>query len=481
MMSNIASSTRILIVDDNPMNLKVLSDAIRDQADWTILVATDGESAIDQAQYAHPDLILLDVMMPGIDGFETCKRLKGLDDVQTVPIIFMTALADTEHKVYGLELGAVDYITKPFQKAEVIARVKLHLKLNHLSKSLKAKNNLLVQKIEEKDIAEAQLQALTQHLEERVEQRTAELSESLEQLKMAQLQLVQQEKMSTLGNLVSGIAHEINNPVGFLQGNLQPTQEYVQSLISLIYLYQEKFPQSHPDIDARIASMDFDFICQDLNKILESMDVGIERIRNISVSLRIFSRRDLEQKFLFAIAEGIDSTLLILQHRLKANSMRPKIEVIKDVKDIPLVHCFAGQINQVIMNLIANAIDAIDEASLDHSFEYLEQNPNMITISVEELADYSAIALSIQDNGTGMGKDVQERAFEHLFTTKEVGKGTGLGLAIAHQIIVDNHNGSISFESSPGEGSKFTIILPIADGNDEKNSKVESSSRTPVC
>ena len=266
MMCTYPPSTRILIVDDNPMNLKVLSTAIRDQGDWTILVATDGESAIEQAQYAHPDLILLDVMMPGIDGFETCQKLKTQEETRTVPIIFMTALADPEHKVYGLELGAVDYITKPFQKAEVIARIKLHLKLNHLNRDLEIQNNLLVQKIEEKTIVEAQLHALTQQLEDRVDKRTNELNESLDQLKQTQLQLVQQEKMSTLGNLVSGIAHEINNPIGFLQGNLKPTQEYVQELINLIALYQEKFPQSHSEIDARLKAIDFDFVCRDLNQ-----------------------------------------------------------------------------------------------------------------------------------------------------------------------------------------------------------------------
>ena len=465
MMCTYPPSTRILIVDDNPMNLKVLSTAIRDQGDWTILVATDGESAIEQAQYARPDLILLDVMMPGIDGFETCQKLKTQEDTRTVPIIFMTALADTEHKVYGLELGAVDYITKPFQQEEVIARIKLHLKLNHLTQDLEIQNNLLVQKIEEKTVVETQLQALTQELEHRVEQRTNELSESLGQLKQTQLQLVQQEKMSTLGNLVSGIAHEINNPIGFLQGNLKPTQEYVQELINLITLYQEKFPQSHSDIDARLEAIDFDFVCRDLIKIIHSMGIGIDRLFKISVSLRTFSRGDKEQKLFFDLNEGIDSSLLILKHRLKANSSRPAIQVVKDLNDIPPIKCFAGQINQVLMNLLANAIDALDEASLAHGFDYWQQNPNVITIQAEQLTELSAITLYIQDNGIGMDAKVQQKAFEHLFTTKAVGKGTGLGLAIAHQIIVDNHNGRISFESTPGKGTRFAITLPIDDAD----------------
>ena len=468
MMRTSIPSARILLVDDNPMNLRVLSAAIMDQEDWTILVATDGESAISQAQYSPPDLILLDIMMPGLDGFETCKRLSDHQKTQHIPVIFMTALTDTEHKIHGLDLGAVDYITKPFQKTEVIARIKLHLRLNHLTQDLQTKNSLLVKKIEEKSIIESQLQTLTQHLEQRIEERTTELSNSLRQLKQAQLQLVQQEKMSTLGGLVSGIAHEINNPVSFLQGNLKPTQEYVQELINLISLYQTVFPQSHPEIDKRLETIDFDFICRDLIKILHSMNIGIDRIYNISVSLRTFARADRQQKLFFNLDEGIDSTLLILKHRLKANSLRPEIQVVKELNDIPPIKCFGGQINQVLMNLLANAIDALDEASVGQSFEALERTPNTITIQAEQDTETNTISLYLHDNGIGMDRSVQERAFEHLFTTKEVGKGTGLGLAIAYQIIVENHNGGITVESTPGEGTQFTITLPTNDGGDDE-------------
>ena len=191
------------------------------------------------------------------------------------------------------------------------------------------------------------------------------------------------------------------------------------------------------------------------------MNMGIDRLYKISVSLRTFSRGDREQKLLFNLNEGIDSSLLILKHRLKANSSRPEIQVVKELNDIPPIKCFAGQINQVLMNLLANAIDALDEASLAHSFEYWQQNPNIITIQAEQLTELSAITLYIQDNGVGMDAKVQQKAFEHLFTTKAVGKGTGLGLAIAHQIIVDNHNGRISFESTQGKGTRFAITLPI--------------------
>jgi DNA-binding response OmpR family regulator len=353
---------RILLVDDKPTNLKVLSEALKGN-DWKMLVATDGVSAIEQAQYAQPNLILLDVMMPGIDGFETCQRLKANVETQAIPIIFMTALSDADYKVRGLELGAVDYITKPFQQKEVIARVKLHLNLKSLTQQLEKKNKLLTQEITEKTVTESRLQQLTQELERRVEQRTAELSDSLGQLQQAQLQLVQSEKMSALGNLVAGVAHELNNPISFLQGNLEPLREYIQDLLRLIELYQANFPEPGADIQNQIESIELDFLRQDLEKILRSWSTGMERIRNISDSLRTFSRADKEHKVFFNVHDGLNSTLLILGHRLKANENRPEIEVRRCYQDIPEIECFAGQLNQVFMNLLANAIDTLDDIS----------------------------------------------------------------------------------------------------------------------
>lgn len=451
---------QILIVDDNPTNLKVLSNALQGN-DWTMLVATDGVSAIEQAHYAQPSLILLDVMMPGIDGFETCKRLKTDVKTQAIPIIFMTALADAEYKVQGLEMGAVDYITKPFQQQEVVARVKLHLHLQFLSQELEEKNKRLTQEITEKTIAESRLQQLTQELEHRVEQRTTELSESLNQLQQTQIQLIQSEKMSALGNLVAGVAHELNNPISFLQGNLEPLREYTRDLLALIKSYQKTFPNPGEAIQKQIETIELDFLSQDLEKILASWATGMERIYTISDSLRIFSRADKEHKVSFDVHDGLNSTLLILRHRLRANENRPAIEVKKYYQDIPEIECFAGQLNQVFMNLLANAIDTFDDISQPSSVKGHKTQSHLITISTDLAKDEKSILIKIEDNGAGIDEAIKPRIFDHLFTTKEVGRGTGLGLAIVRQILVDKHGGSIDVESTVGQGTSFTVILPI--------------------
>jgi signal transduction histidine kinase len=450
---------RILLVDDNHTNLKVLSEAIRDE-NWTTLVATDGESAIEQAEYAKPDLILLDVMMPGIDGFETCQRLKQRESTQAIPIIFMTALSDVIDKVKGLELGAVDYITKPFQQEEVLARVKLHLKLYHLTQRLEDQNILLNQKVVEQTITETKLQQLNQELEQRVEQRTAELSEFVHQLQQTQLQLVQSEKMSTLGQLVAGVAHEINNPVGFISGNLRCIQDYTQDLLNHCYLYQKKYP-ADPEIEEHAEEIDLAYLLEDLPKIVASMQTGIDRIRNISTSLRTFSRSDTSHKVTFNLHEGLESTLLILRHRLKANEKQPEIRVIRDYGDLPLVTCYPGQLNQVFMNILSNAIDVLDELNQTRTFNEIQENPNQIMIRTEVSADSQMVKVHIEDNGSGIPADVQEKIFEHLFTTKAVGRGTGLGLSISRQIIVEKHGGRISCNSQPGKGTQFTLEIPV--------------------
>ena len=284
--------------------------------------------------------------------------------------------------------------------------------------------------------------------------------QALENLQQTQLQLIQSEKMSALGNLVAGIAHEINNPVGFLKGNLKPAMDGIKDLFGLIDIYQQEYPDQTLAIQDEIEAIDLDFLRQDLPNLIGSMTEGIDRICNISVSLRTFSRADSDRPLPFNIHEGIDSTLLILKHRLKASDSRPPIEVVKNYGNLPVVECFAGQLNQVFMNFLANAIDALEESNSGRSYQEIEANPNRITITTTVSEDKKSAIIRIKDNGIGMSESVQQQIFDRTFTTKAVGKGTGLGLAIARQIVLEKHRGTIEVNSTVGFGTEFAIVLP---------------------
>ncbi|MGD2183927.1 trifunctional serine/threonine-protein kinase/ATP-binding protein/sensor histidine kinase [Lusitaniella coriacea] len=285
--------------------------------------------------------------------------------------------------------------------------------------------------------------------------------QALQGLQAAQLQLVQNEKMATLGNLVAGVAHEINNPASFIGGNVSAAQEYLQDLLDAIELYQQKYPSPDPELTEELEDLDLEFIAEDFPQLIASMQTGCDRIQNISTSLRTFSRTDTDKKTGFNLHEGIDSTLLILKYRLKANKNRPAIEIVRNYGNLREVKCYAGQINQVFMNLIANAIDALDESNEGRHFEEIEANPNRITIQTE--ASEERAIVRIGDNGKGMPDEMRQCIFEQGFTTKGVGKGTGLGLAIARQIIVEKHGGSLKVQSELGQGTQFCIQIPISD------------------
>ena len=282
--------------------------------------------------------------------------------------------------------------------------------------------------------------------------------QALQELQKAQLQIVQSEKMSALGNLVSGIAHEINNPLGFIAGNISIAQENLTNLLEHLTLYEQK--TSCEDIADHAEDIDLEYMRADFPSLLESMNVGIKRIKNISTSLRIFSRQDREHKTAFNIHEGIESTLLILKHRTKANEQRPEIEIITDYEKFPEINCFPGQLNQVFMNILANAIDAFEEANQGKTYAEIEANRNSITIRTLMLNKHQ-VEIQIQDNGYGMKAETKDRIFEQGFTTKGVGKGTGLGMAIAHQIVTEKHGGTITCDSVVGKGTTFIILLPV--------------------
>ncbi|MEB3295646.1 MAG: ATP-binding protein, partial [Synechococcales bacterium] len=294
-----------------------------------------------------------------------------------------------------------------------------------------------------------------------LQSKNQELTEALDQLKHSQLKLVQQEKMSTLGGLVSGIAHEINNPVGFLAGNVEYALRDTYHLLDLIRLYQIHYSDTPAEIQAKFDAIDFEYVKTDLPKLIGSMNAGIERIQDLSTSLRTFSRADHDRPVAFNLHEGLDSTLLILKHRLKVNELRPEIQIIKNYADLPEVNCYAGELNQVFMNILANAIDALEEQNQGKSYQDIVANPNQICLTTALDPEHQAVQIRIQDNGSGMTEEVKQQVFDYLFTTKGVGKGTGLGLAIAHQIVVEKHQGQLEIQSQPGQGSTFMITLPL--------------------
>ncbi|QIR40270.1 AAA family ATPase [Tolypothrix sp. PCC 7910] len=320
--------------------------------------------------------------------------------------------------------------------------------------------------------ANQQLEEYSHNLEIKVEERTQELKNSelrerekatqlestLQKLYLTQSQLIQAEKMSSLGQLVAGIAHEINNPVNFIYGNLFPASEYFQSLIDLINLYQKNYPQPTADIQQKIAKIELDFITKDLQLILESMKVGSERIQQIVLSLRNFSRLDEATIKPVDIHSGIDSTLLILQHRFKANGKYPEIQLVKNYGSLPLVNCYASNLNQVFMNLLSNAVDALEEAATNK--EFLDNQQPQIMITTEVNSSHKVI-IRIADNGPGMSEAVLKKIFDPFFTTKPVGSGTGLGLSISYSIIVEQHRGHLTCNSAPGKGAEFVIEIPM--------------------
>lgn len=306
------------------------------------------------------------------------------------------------------------------------------------------------------------LRTAYQTSQEQVEelQRThQQLSLALKELQQAQMQLVQNEKMSSLGQLVAGVAHEINNPVNFIHGNLTHADNYIQDLLELLQLYRQHYPNPEPSVQAAASAMDIDFVTFDLPKLLSSMKVGTQRIREIVLSLRSFSRLDEAQMKAVNLHEGIESTLMILQHRLKLKKDHDAIKVIKDYGELPLVECYAGQLNQVFMNLLTNALDALEERNQYCTLSELKQEPSKIYIRTKQI-ESTRIQIEIADNGIGIPETIQPRLFDPFFTTKPIGKGTGLGLSISYHIVTKKHRGQIRFVSVPSQGTQFFIEIP---------------------
>lgn len=314
-----------------------------------------------------------------------------------------------------------------------------------------------------------QAEEALQQSEAQLRQQAQDLEKTLRELQRTQAQLVQSEKMSSLGQLVAGVAHEINNPVNFIYGNLKHARTYAQDLLGLLQLYQQHYPDPVGEIQAEVEAIDLEFLVADLPRLLNSMKVGADRIHEIVMSLRTFSRMDEADMKAVDIHASIDSTLMILQNRLRANSGRPEIEVVKHYGDLPLIECYAGQLNQVFMNVLSNAIDALEEAIAAGHWLNLPPTalavPSKPTISIRtELTSTHQVAIHMADNGPGIPESVQQRLFDPFFTTKPIGKGTGMGLSISYQIVTERHGGTLECLSELGHGTEFVITIPLHQG-----------------
>jgi predicted ATPase/signal transduction histidine kinase len=353
------------------------------------------------------------------------------------------------------------------------------LKLLSTQVAVSLKNALLYTNLENTTedlrLAKVQLEYHNQNLETSVKQRTIELQEknqqlkaqaselkkALHELKQTQTQLIQIEKMSSLGQLVAGIAHEINNPINFIYGNISHTKQYFQDLIKLLHLYEQQYPDATPEIQDELENIDLEYLMSDLPQMLNSMKIGAERIRQIVLSLRNFSRLDEANMKQVNIHEGIDSSLLLIQNRLKVKSDGTSIiEVIKEYGSLPLVECYAGQLNQVFMNLLVNSIDVLEEKRKQEKVQGNTSFSPVIRIHTS-IIDANCIEIRIADNGFGMTEEVHQKIFDPFFTTKPVGAGTGMGLAISYQIIVEKHKGKLTCISVPGQGAEFIIQIPV--------------------
>jgi|GEM_PF-3012565 signal transduction histidine kinase len=349
------------------------------------------------------------------------------------------------------------------EEALAQAKAELEVRVQERTKALREANDQLLVEISERTAAQrSQFYLYTQ-----AQARSRELQQALEQLKKAQAQLVQNEKMSSLGNMIAGIAHEINNPLCFISGNLAHLKEYTQDLVAILQLYQEHYPDAVQTIIETIHEFDLDFMLADLPKLLTSMQTGTERINQIVLSLRNFSRLNEAEMKTVNLHEGIDNALLFLQHRLQPNANHLGIKIIKEYGELPNVECYPAKLNQVFLHIISNAIDAINSSVVNelNAGLVIIDNPKII---ISTQSDSRIVTVKIADNGCGMKENIKARIFDPFFTTKPEGSGVGLGLSVSYQIIVENHQGSLSCTSEPGLGSEFCIEIPISQMHREQ-------------
>lgn len=418
----------ILLVDDIPANLEILIRVFQ-RAGYKVRAVTSGSLGIRAAEHDPPDIVLLDVTMPGMDGYETCRRLKQDPLLKGIPVIFISALSETFDKVTAFEAGGVDYITKPIQIEEALARVRTHLALRRYQQLLEQSNRTL--------------------------------QDTIDQLKEAQSQLISSEKMASLGVLTAGIAHEINNPISFISSSSIGLSKNIRFLLDIQHKYDEILRQYDDqrldELNEFKASHDFDERLMELTQLSDNIIAGSRRISGIVRSLRNFSRLDEADMKEIDIHENIESTLILLHHKILK-----EIIIKKDYSKLPLVPCYPAKISQVMMNILSNAIDAVSPKSGAG-----EQCEISIRTGDQDINGKKYVFVTISDTGTGIPDEVIKKIFDPFFTTKPVGKGMGLGLSISNNIIRE-HGGRIDVESIPAKGTSFTVNLPLISFSHER-------------
>jgi len=440
---------KILFVDDEPDLESLICQKFRQKirtGEYQVFFAHNGVEALATLrEQPDIDIILTDINMPVMDGMALLAKLNEL--VTMVKTVVISAYGDLGNIRKAMNGGAFDFLIKPinFQDLEIT----INKTLCH------------VQQLKENDRSRQEREDKLRQSEAREREKAIQLELALQNLQRTQSQLIHTEKMSSLGQLIAGIAHEINNPVNFIYGNLTYVNDYTHQLLSLITLYQQHDAHNYPEIEAFIEQIELEFIQEDLPKMLSSMKLGAERICQIVLTLRNFSRLDEAEMKPVNIHEGIDSTLVILQSQLKAKPNSSSIQVIKEYGDLPQIECYACQLNQVFMNLLSNAIYALNHYDKEErSPEQIENEPRTITIATSML-NREWVRISFKDNGPGMTSDVINRLFNPFFTTKPVGDGTGLGLSISYQIVVEKQGGDLKCFSQPDQGAEFVIEIPI--------------------